>query len=630
VIASETVAVAVFAVLRVTGVELLPAVAAAVAVGVVGAALAIRAPSDISVYGRLARRVAYLRRSGRTPEDPPIPFDLPQPDGTSIGVRWSDDRLISVVRIARPVAPTALLPSNSIVSPSGLSLGVIARALAQFDIELESIDVVAHGWRTRAAAHLSGPYASLTASLPTVPQQDVWVVLRLNPLLCPDAIAARGGGPTGVLRTAITATRRVANLLAHQGYRTTILSAAGISAMDSQLVDHSNVDDASEAWDSVVDRSYSTTSYALTRTIDADLSTAIWTTPSLSTTCSIRLTSTRGGYELTSVVRYASVGDLELRAPEALRRLDGRQRAALDRTLATGRHEIPGLPRDVLSLDALDQIRVVDGGHGQLFGANPSGQAVAVPLFGSDVRRVDLYGSAFLAQQIVVRAIAVGARVVIRTDRPDAWATLVQNVNDPRSLFMYASPIEQRTVYANYSLCILDAREATEDPTIGTQLRIHRTAANPEPLDETSDVALYQDVRDQQRVFVVTRSDTCVATLVALPSESTLIDGSRVPRRQQPEPVTAGAAPQRSGPPPGPPGGGPGGPQEPPSPRRPRDHTPQNGVGVPPATPGPPPIPPRGRIDPGPVEPGRWSASEPPATDPFSPRRSRHSLDEEQ
>lgn len=541
VIAAEVVAVVVFAVLRVVGVGLVPAVAVTVVVGVIGAALAVRAPADISVYGRIGRRLAYLRRVTRTVDDPPVPFDLPQSDGTAIGARWADDRLITVIRIARPVAPTALVPTNSIVSTSGLSLGVVARALSQFDIELESIDVVAHGWRSRAAAHLTGPYSTLTANLPTVPQQDVWVVLRLDPLLCPDAIEARGGGPTGVLRTAITATRRVANHLAHEGYRPSILSAAGITAMGEQLVDHARVDDAAEGWTSIADGSYSTTSYALTRTIDGDLGTKIWTTPSLATTCATRLRREGTDFEVSTVVRFAAVGELALTPPAELRRLDGRQRAALNRTLPIGRDDIAALPRDVLDLDTLDGIRVVDGGHGQLFGANMNGEALAIPLFGSDVRRVDVYGSAFLAQQIVVRAIAVGARVVVRTDRPDAWAPLVTNVNDPRTLYMFSSPIEQRHTVAHYSLCILDAREATEDPTVGTQLRVHRTAGIPERLDETSDVAIYQDSRDQTRAYVVTRTETCAATLVALPAEGSLIDGGRQVRRPQQPPAPVGA-----------------------------------------------------------------------------------------
>ncbi|MEH3154398.1 MAG: type VII secretion protein EccE [Gordonia paraffinivorans] len=542
VIAAEVVAVAVFAVLRVVGVALLPAVAITVVVGMIGAGLAIRAPADISVCGRVARRVAYLRRVTRTQDDPPVPFDLPQSDGTAIGARWADDRLITVIRIARPVAPTALVPTNSIVASSGLSLGVVARALSQFDIELESIDVVAHGWRSRAAAHLTGPYSTLTANLPTVPQQDVWVVLRLDPLLCPDAIEARGGGPTGVLRTAITATRRVANHLAHEGYRPSILSAAGISAMGAQLVDHARVEDAAEGWTSIADGSYSTTSYALTPTIDADLGTKIWLTPSLSTTCATRLRREGDDFEVSTVVRFAAVGDLTRTPPTELRRLDGRQRAALNRTLPIGRDDIAALPRDVLGLATLDGIRVVDGGHGQLFGANVDGEALAIPLFGSDVRRVDVYGSAFLAQQIVVRAIAVGARVVVRTDRPDVWAPLVSNVNDPRTLFMFSSPIEQRHTVAHYSLCILDAREATEDPTVGTQLRVHRTAGVPERLDGTSDVAVYQDHRDQTRAYLVTRTGTCAATLVALPAEGSLIDGGRPVRRPQQPPAPVGAA----------------------------------------------------------------------------------------
>ncbi|GGF08119.1 type VII secretion protein EccE [Williamsia phyllosphaerae] len=538
----EVVAIAVFVVLRAVGQPFTISASIAAAVGVVGALLAIRAPSRISVYGRVARRINYFRRYGSTPNDPPIPFDLPQSDGTTIGARWADDRLITVVRIARPVSPTVLKPSNSIVSTSQLSLGVIAKALSQFDIELESIDVVAHGWRSRGAAHLTGPYVRLTSNLPTLPQQDVWVVLRLNPLLCPDAIASRGGGSAGVLKTAMAATRRVANHLAHEGYRPSILTAHGISAMSAGLIDNANVDDAAEDWSSITYGSYSTTAYTLDTPVDAALSNAIWTVPSASTTCAIRLTRDGRKYALSTVIRYATIGDLTLNPPEALRRLDGRQRPALNRTLPVGSDDVASLPVISLDLDELDAIRVVDGGHGQLFGADVRGEAIAVPLFGSDVRRVDVYGSAFLTQQIVVRAIAVGAKVIIKTDRPDSWRPLVSNVNDARTVFM-TSPIEQSNTAAMFTLCILDAREATEDPTVGTQLRVHRTAGLPERLDETSDVAIYQQRDDQNRVYVVTRTDSLAVSLVSLPAESALIEGARQART--PEPVAAGDRPAR-------------------------------------------------------------------------------------
>ncbi|KQS00469.1 hypothetical protein ASG12_06105 [Williamsia sp. Leaf354] len=546
VIASEVVAIGVFALLRSTGSTFVVATSAAVVIGLLGAALAARPTTGISVYGRIGRRLAFFRRTRRMAPDLPIPFDLPQQDGTTIGARWVDDRLITVVRVARPVAPTGLIPSASIVSASQLSLGVIAKALSQFDIELESMDVIAHGWRARAAAHLTDPYLRLTSRLPTVPQQDVWVVLRLNPLRCPDAIASRGGGSAGVLKTAMAATRRVANQLAHEGYRPTILTARGITDMASDLIDRASAGDPVEEWTSVSHRAHSTTAYTIDGPLDAQLMTAIWTTPSISTTCAVRLSRDGNRYAMSTVVRYSTVGELSLTVPEELRRLDGRQLPALRRTLPVGRDHVPALPTVPMALDELNALRFVDGGHGQLFGADAQGQAVAVPLFGSDVRRVDLFGSAFLAQQIVVRAIAVGARVVIRTDRPEVWRGMVDNVNDSSTLFMFDSPVEQRNTLNVYTLCILDAREATEDHMVGTQLRIHRTAAVPTPIDDASDVAIYQVKSDAHRVYVVTRSGTLAVSLVALPAEGALIESARQQVRV-PEPVGAGA-PASAGP----------------------------------------------------------------------------------
>ncbi|WP_328857024.1 type VII secretion protein EccE [Williamsia herbipolensis] len=542
IVVTEIVAIALYAVLRVVGVAQMPSAAAALAVGVIGAALATSTRGFISVWGRLRRRIRFVRRRVGESDDPPMPFDVPTTDRTLMGLRWVDGRLISVIRLSRPVAPSILSPTQTVVSGSGLKLGVVARALRQFDIELESIDVVAHGWRTRSASHVAGPYQSLTGSLPAVPEQDVWIVLRLNPLQCPDAIASRGGGSTGVIRTAITATRRVGNHLAREGYRTRILTAGEITAMTGRLLDGAPVDSAEEDWDEVRYGSYRASAWAVPGALDAQILTDIWSTTALSTTTSTTITHDGPDeFELSTVVRYGSVGDLQLAVPDGLESLAGQQEPAISASVPAHRPRVRRMPVSVGDLAALDATVVPDGGCGQLIGADQAGSAVAVPLFGPDVRRVDLYGDPYLMLQIAVRAIALGARILVRTDRPETWRALSEGVNDARTLFISANATDQRYPTNTYTVCLLDSRQATEDQTITTHIRVHRETGEVTPLGETADVAVYQDASSTSRIYLVTSSGAMALTLVSVPAENHLIEGLRAPR----PPVPVSATPQR-------------------------------------------------------------------------------------
>ncbi|MBT0568580.1 type VII secretion protein EccE [Williamsia sp. CHRR-6] len=558
-ICTQLVALGVYALLAVTDSRQSVAIWSAVGVAVVGVAMGTSFGSHLSVFGRIARRARYVRRGFGDRDDPPIPFDIPSTNGPSIGLRWVDGRIVSIIRLVRPVEQRSLAPGRSVVETSSLRLGVIARALRQFDIELESIDVVAHGWRTRGAAHLTAPYSTLIRTLPALSQQDVWIVLRLNPLHCPDAIASRGGGPTGVLRTAIAATRRVSNHLARQGFRPEILTASQISALSARLLDNVSPDSARETWTDVQFGTYKSSAYCLNQPLSEEALTEIWSTTTISTTVSITVTQAEGGdYALATVVRLGRVGDVELTVPECLSRLDGNQAPALEWTLPSVRSEIPRLPVEVGDLPTLDRLRVNDGGSGQLLGANSFGAAVAAPLFGLEVRRVDVYGQMYLVLQTVLRSIAVGARVLVRTDRPDVWRPLYEGVGDPATLHISVAASDQRHPTSNYTVCVLDSREATEDRAVPTHIRVHREPGQVDALSDNVDVAIYQDMANPGRIFVVTSNGATALSVVSVPAENPFIEGPRSVRpsdapaeRPAPQQVLVGAGPAGVAGPPG-------------------------------------------------------------------------------
>ncbi|MEV6810895.1 type VII secretion protein EccE [Micromonospora sp. NPDC051296] len=108
----------------------------------------------------------------------------------------------------------------------------------------------------------------------------------------------------------------------------------------------------------------------------------------------------------------------------AVERLDGAHLAGLAGTLPL----------------ALPTATPVAGGHelelpygsaGLLVGANRHGDAVTVRLFRPESTRVMLVGGVRAAQLVTMRAMALGARVVVQTARPRAWEPFVRGVGMP-------------------------------------------------------------------------------------------------------------------------------------------------------------------------------------------------------
>ncbi|MFG1776695.1 type VII secretion protein EccE [Micromonospora sp. NPDC049048] len=71
------------------------------------------------------------------------------------------------------------------------------------------------------------------------------------------------------------------------------------------------------------------------------------------------------------------------------------------------------------------------GESGLMVGTNRHGGAVTVRLFRPESTRVMLVGGVRAAQLTVVRAMALGARVVVQTARPRAWEPFVRGVGTP-------------------------------------------------------------------------------------------------------------------------------------------------------------------------------------------------------
>jgi type VII secretion protein EccE len=118
-----------------------------------------------------------------------------------------------------------------------------------------------------------------------------------------------------------------------------------------------------------------------------------------------------------------------------VRRLDGEHLQGLAATLPLGGSgapaAVPGLPPDVQPADQSNGLLLPIGASGLMLGRNRHGNPVVARLFRPEQTRVLLVGGVRCAQLVSLRAMALGARVVVQTARPQAWEPFVRGAAVP-------------------------------------------------------------------------------------------------------------------------------------------------------------------------------------------------------
>src|SRR5690349_12031827 len=133
------------------------------------------------------------------------PFDFQLSDGSLIGFHWDGRVLTTSMRIQERSDALTVMDRTGTVSGDVISVRMLADCLRQFDIALESIDIISQGARSRGHGQLAATYDAVLGPLPAIAVRSVLVTVRLDPTLCPDAVRNRGGGWEGILRTAAIA-----------------------------------------------------------------------------------------------------------------------------------------------------------------------------------------------------------------------------------------------------------------------------------------------------------------------------------------------------------------------------------------------------------------------------------------
>ncbi|MDP7723541.1 type VII secretion protein EccE [Mycobacterium sp. TY814] len=478
----------------------------------------------------------WQRRKRSTKTAPAEPFDVPMADGALIGFRWDGSTLMSLLQIEEnPQAMTIMEPGMT-VSGETVPVQALVDCLRQFDITLDSIDVISQGARSQGHSQVAAVYDAVLGPLPAIAQRNVWIAVRLDPSRCAAAVRRRGGGRDGIIRAATTATRRVANRLTEGGLRTRVLTAGEIGQATNQLTDGVDLTTVEETWRTCREGRFRLRSFAIKPRM---LTTAglglLWTIPSYSTTMSLSLRrdDPRGPIQVRGLARFDTHGRARIHL-RGLTHLRGQQYSALAASLP-----VPPPPRPIekwsysslsaTSAGAPDRdfahLHVPASGCGQVIGADDHGRAVALSLFGPQIRRVEIAGTLHLAQQVVLRSLALGAHVLVHSRRPTKWRTMVDEVDDHDLLWV--SDFNRGSMQAgadrNYSVEMFDG-VAEQSVRVGVTAIV--VVPPHTPVTANADVALESLSTDTDTVKVSTRTGSSVVTMVATDEEMRYLKAS--------------------------------------------------------------------------------------------------------
>lgn len=360
------------------------------------------------------------------------------PTGRSVGLRWDGGDVIAVVEVLPPAGSLTQVARDGFQSTHQLPVAALAACLVQHDISLSGIDIVSHGYRTAAGSPATDVYDRLIGPLPATATRMVWLALRFDATESVDAVARRGGGEEGASRALTIAASRVVRALADAGCRARILTAPEIDSAALQISRGVDPKMFTETWKHTPLPGVCNTGYGVDpRYLTKDLLATLWVPSSLGTTVTVRLrpSSHPGLVRIGAACRITTRTMPEPLAHPGLISMHGRHRRSLLANLPVGVCNLDDvIPLCDVPIEELHTLQLPPAGCGQLIGSDDDGHGITARVAGPGVGMVYVAGELYLAQQLVFRAIATGARVLIHTDRPHAWSSLIDSIATPDRL----------------------------------------------------------------------------------------------------------------------------------------------------------------------------------------------------
>ncbi|MBO0855713.1 MAG: type VII secretion protein EccE [Nocardia sp.] len=487
----------------------------------------------------------HYSRGGKT-YDLGDTVDFRGPDGRSLGLYWEGSRVVSVVEVLPPRGGLTRIDRNTVHASHLLPLPELAQCLCQHDILLSGIDIISHGHRSRSGTPAGAIYESLLGPLPATAHRTVWLAISFDTLSCPAAADRRGGGTDGASRAVTIATQRIVRALEDADCASRLLTAPEIRKAVWTITAGVDPRELEQHWRAVeLGNSVNIGAAVDPKQLGSDLLAQLWVAPSRGTTVAVRL---RPGNSADTVNIGAAWRLTTREMPEKpLRKgmisLNGRHRRSLIAHLPIG---VPGLddtvPTYQYPIDLMDMLHLPSSGCGQLIGSDDEGNGVAIRLIGQGISTVQVAGELYLAQQLVFRALAVGERILVRTDRPEAWEQLVTTIGNPERLTV-ATDAHQGD--AEFTAAVVDGVLAPQ-PHAGVTTIYVGADPGASPAGRP-DLAIYQPGAIGNRVVLRTGTTEVDLTLVSIPRESTYIGSPRTgrPMQQQQTPPQRQRVPQR-------------------------------------------------------------------------------------
>ncbi|WP_162248309.1 type VII secretion protein EccE [Rhodococcus sp. Leaf278] len=460
--------------------------------------------------------------------------------GRAVGVHWQRNTVTCIIEILPPEHTTTVLGRASADTQYTLPIETLASCLRQHDITVSSIDITALGFRSSPGSAATEVYEELIGPLPAVAIRTVWVAVTLDVRANARAIEVRGGSRAGAARTAVVATTRVVRALQADGLSSRLLTTAQLRSAVVHLCRGVSTDDLTQTWSTAPLPGVSSVGFGMDcSAITAEDIATLWSTPSLGTTMTFHLQPTRdsGKLRIRGSCRFAARSRVAKPSVRGLTSMSGSQRDGIFAQLPLA---VPGLkslsPSGTLEVSRLDDLDLPVSGCGQLLGSDAAGHGIAVRLFGPGLARVRIAGELYLAQQLLFRAIATGARVLVRSDRPHAWRSLVDAVGAPDRLSVDGHTVRSRT---NYDVILNDFGDGSEptdqQPLSGVTVMsltehvphhgsIESAHGRPRP---TWNVSIIQPHASGDRIRVISGPLDVELTLVTIPQETAFIGRPR-------------------------------------------------------------------------------------------------------
>ncbi|GAB2689188.1 type VII secretion protein EccE [Nocardia thraciensis] len=456
--------------------------------------------------------------------------DFRGPDGRSLGLYWEGSRVVAVVEVLPPKGGLTRIDRNTVHASHLLPLPELAQCLNQHDILLSGIDIISHGHRSRSGTPAGPIYESLLGPLPATAHRTVWLAISFDALTCPDAADRRGGGTAGACRAVTIATQRIVRALEDADCASRVLTAPEIKKAVLQVTAGIDARTLSHRWRyAELGNGVNIGAAVDPKQLGSDLLAQLWVSPSRGTTVAVRL---RPGSSAAEVNVGAAWRLTTRELPEKQRRkgmvsLHGRHRQSLLAHLPIGIPDVDDtVPLGEYPIDVVGALHLPSSGCGQLIGSDDEGNGVAIRLVGQGISTVYVAGELYLAQQLVFRALAVGERILIRTDRPQAWQQLVETIGNPERLTI---AVETHQSDANFTAAVVDGVLAPAPHAGVTTIYV---TGDPMGWPATRpDLQIHQPGAIGNHVILRTGTAQVDLTLVSIPRETTYIGQPRGQRR---------------------------------------------------------------------------------------------------